>query len=156
MVPTERSYHKEYSRHVKYQNSSTHCSKVISKVKDFKKWVKLQSQGHRVKNNGTHGKVLLWNIKALILTVQKLWAMLKFQRGGQNYRIAELQSYRMTDRTKTIYLPIFDLGGIKICQWSGFDPEMQSTRTLISTQKSASLPLRYEIYENISPSVYLP
>ena len=32
--------------------------KVISKVKVFKKWVKLQGQGHRVKNNGTHGKVL--------------------------------------------------------------------------------------------------
>ena len=40
--------------HVKYQSSSTYCSKVISKVKDFKKWVKLQGQGHRVKNNGTH------------------------------------------------------------------------------------------------------
>ena len=44
---------------MKYQSSSTHCSKVISKVKDFfKKWVKLQGQGHSVKNNGTHGKVL--------------------------------------------------------------------------------------------------
>ena len=42
--------------HVKYQSSSTHCSKVISNVKVFKKWVKLQ--GHRVKNNGTNGKVL--------------------------------------------------------------------------------------------------
>ena len=39
-------------------SSSTHCSKVISKVKIFKKWVKLQGQGHRVKNNGTPGKVL--------------------------------------------------------------------------------------------------
>ena len=118
-----------------------------------------RSRSQVKKNNGPRGKVLsqrifMWNIKALALTVQKLFS--KFQRGGQNYRIAELQSYRMTDRTKTIYLPIFDLGGIKICQWSGFDPEMQSTRTLISTQKSASLPLRYEIYENISPSVYLP
>ena len=63
--------------HVKYQSSSTHYSKVISKVKVFRKWVKLQGQGHRVKNNGTHGKVLsqgilIWNIKALALTVQKL------------------------------------------------------------------------------------
>ena len=40
--------------HVKYQSSSTHCSKVISKVKDFKKWVKLLGQSHRVKNNGTN------------------------------------------------------------------------------------------------------
>ena len=40
--------------------------------------------------------LLMWNIKALALTVQKLLARLKFQRGGQNDR--------MTDRTKTIYL----------------------------------------------------
>ena len=95
--------------HVKYQRSSSHCSKVISKVKVFKKWIKLQGQGHRVKNNGNHRKVLsqgilMWNIKALALTVQKLLARLKFQRG---------QNYRMTDRTKTICPPIFDLGGIK-------------------------------------------
>ena len=51
--------------------------------------VKLQGQGHKVKKNGTHRKVLSqgilkWNIKALALTVQKLLARLKFQRGGQN------------------------------------------------------------------------
>ena len=39
-----------------YLSSSTRCSKVISKVKVFKKWVKLQGQGHMVKNIGTH-----WN-----------------------------------------------------------------------------------------------
>ena len=33
----------------------------------------------------------MWNIKALALTVQKLLARLKFQRGGQN------DSYRMTE-----------------------------------------------------------
>ena len=47
----------------------------------------------------------MWNIKALALTVQKLLARIKFQRGGQNDR--------MTDRTKTICSPIFDLRGIK-------------------------------------------
>ena len=46
---------------------------------------KLQGQGDNVKNNGTHGKVLLqgirvWNIKALALTVQKLLAKLKFSK----------------------------------------------------------------------------
>ena len=46
---------------MKYQSSSTHCSKVISKVKVFKK-------------------------KALALTVQKSLARLKFNRGGQNDR----------------------------------------------------------------------
>ena len=44
--------------HLKYQSSSFHCSKVINKVKVFKKWVKLQGQGHRLKNNGTNGKDL--------------------------------------------------------------------------------------------------
>ena len=73
--------------------------KVISKVKVFKKWVKLQGQGHRVKNNGIHGKVLsqgilMWNIKALALTVQKLLARLKFKRGGRNDRITEWQNDR--------------------------------------------------------------
>ena len=58
------------------------------------------SRGH--KNNGTHGKVLsqgilMWNIKALTLTVQKLLAKLKFQRGGQNDRMTEWQNDRMTE-----------------------------------------------------------
>ena len=75
---------------MKYQSSSTYCSKVISKVKVFQKWFKLQGQGHMV-DNGTHRKVLsqgiiMWNIKALALTVQKFLARLKFQRGGQNDR----------------------------------------------------------------------
>ena len=93
--------------HVKYQSSTTHCSKVISKVKVFQKWVKLKGQGHRLKNNGTHGKVLsqeifMWNIKALALSVQKLLVRLKFQRGGQNDR-----------QDKNNVSPIFYLGGIK-------------------------------------------
>ena len=43
LVPTKR-----------YQSSSTHCSEVLAKLKLKKKRVKLQSQGHSVKNNGTH------------------------------------------------------------------------------------------------------
>ena len=41
--------------HVKYKSSSTHRSKGMSKINwfFFQKWVKLQRQGHRVKNNGT-------------------------------------------------------------------------------------------------------
>ena len=30
---------------------------LIARLKFSKKWVKLQRQGHRVKTNGTHGKV---------------------------------------------------------------------------------------------------
>ena len=47
----------------------------------------------------------MWNMKALALTIQKLLARLKFQKGGQN----DL----MPDRTKTICPLIFDLRGIK-------------------------------------------
>ena len=80
--------------------------KVISKVKVLKKKVKLQFHGNIVKNNGTHPRVLsqgilMWNIKALALTVQKFLAKLNFQREGQNDR---------QDKNK---MPlIFDLGGI--------------------------------------------
>ena len=57
---------------MKYQSSNTHCSKVIGKVKVFKKCAKLRGQDQRVKYNGTHGKILsqgilMWNIKALVL-----------------------------------------------------------------------------------------
>ena len=67
---------------VKYQRSSTHCSKVISKVKVFTKLVKLQSQGNRVKNNGTRK-----GIKALALVVQTLLARLKLLKNGSNSKV---------------------------------------------------------------------
>ena len=47
---------------MKYQSSSTHCSKVMSNVKVFLKMGQLQGQGHSVKNNGTNGKVFIGNI----------------------------------------------------------------------------------------------
>ena len=77
---------------MKYQSSSTHCSNVVSKVKVFKKWVIHQGQGHGVKKNGTHGKVLsqgilMGNIKALALTVQKLLARLKFSKNGSYSKV---------------------------------------------------------------------
>ena len=64
----------------------------VQKFKFSKKWVKLQGQGHCVKNNGTHGKVLsqgilTWNIKALALNVQKLLARLKFSKNGSNSKV---------------------------------------------------------------------
>ena len=51
-------------------------------LKFSKKWVKLQ--GHKVKNVGTHGKILsqrifVWNIKAIELMFEKLLARLKFK-----------------------------------------------------------------------------
>ena len=69
---TERSYHKEYS-----------CE--ISKLYKFSppKWVKLQGQGHckkiMVPTVLSQG-ILMRNIKALALIVQKLLARLKFKK----------------------------------------------------------------------------
>jgi hypothetical protein len=43
---------------MKYKSPITYHSKDMTKVKVFKKWVKLQRQGHKVKNHGTTGKFL--------------------------------------------------------------------------------------------------
>ena len=67
--------------YVKYQSSISHCSKVISKFKVLKK-VKLQGQGHRVKNIGTNR-----NIKALAPTVQKLLPRFSFSKSRSNSKV---------------------------------------------------------------------
>ena len=89
---------------MKYKSSSTHCSKVISKIEVFKKRVKLQGQGHSVKYNGTHRKVLSQgifrlNIKVLALTVQELLARLKFSKKwfklqGQGHIVKKIGTHR--------------------------------------------------------------
>jgi hypothetical protein len=43
---------------MKYESPITRHSKNIANVKVFEKWVKLQGQGHKVKNFGTNRKVL--------------------------------------------------------------------------------------------------
>ena len=58
-APTERSNHKEYSC----------CSTVITKVKVFKTYVKLQGQGSIVKINGTQGEFLSHKILSLSLSL---------------------------------------------------------------------------------------
>jgi hypothetical protein len=54
LVPIERSCHKEHT----YEIPITYHSKDMARVKVFEKWVKLQGQGHKVKNFGTNRKVL--------------------------------------------------------------------------------------------------
>jgi hypothetical protein len=44
--------------YMKYKSPIIYHSKHIAKVKVFKKWVKLQGQGHKVKNHGTIRKFL--------------------------------------------------------------------------------------------------
>jgi hypothetical protein len=55
LVPTERSCHKEYT----YEIPITCHSKDMANVKVFEKWVKLQGQGHKVKNFGNQLKGLV-------------------------------------------------------------------------------------------------
>ena len=43
----------------------------------------------------------MWNIKALALTVQKLLARLKFQRGGEEDRMTEWQNDRQDKNNMT-------------------------------------------------------
>ena len=71
-----------------------------------------KGQGHRVKNNGTQGKVLsqgifMWKSNSST-HCSKVISMVKFSE-----RRTEWQNYKMTDRTKTICPPIFNLRGIK-------------------------------------------
>ena len=81
---------------MKYQSSSTHCSKVIIKVNVFKNGsnskVKVTGLKIMVPTEGFITGIFIWNIKVLALTVQKLSARLKFQRRGQNDRITEWQT----------------------------------------------------------------
>ena len=57
-VPTKRSYHQEYIFTRNIKALAITVQKLLERLKKKFKWVKLQGQGHRVKNNGTHGKVL--------------------------------------------------------------------------------------------------
>jgi hypothetical protein len=43
---------------MKYESPITYHSKDTANVTVFEKWVKLQGQGHKVKNFGTNRKVL--------------------------------------------------------------------------------------------------
>jgi hypothetical protein len=54
MAPLERSCRKKHT----YEIPITYHSKYMANVKVFEKWVKLQGQGHKVKNFGNNRKVL--------------------------------------------------------------------------------------------------
>ena len=69
--------------HVQYESPISSGQKVMAKVKLFQKYVKLQGQGHKVKNYDSMCKVFsqaihMCNTKALSLLVRKLWPRLKF------------------------------------------------------------------------------
>ena len=78
--------------HVQYENSITSGKKVMAKVKVFQKKVKLQGQGHEVKNYGTMWKVLsqgihMCNMKALSLLVRRFWPRLMFFKSRSNFKV---------------------------------------------------------------------
>ena len=92
---TERSCQKKYS--FRYQSPSTYHSKLMAKVKIFKKQVKCKGQGHKVKNFGNNRKglsqgILMSNIKVLVLTIQKLWPRLKFLKSTSNTKVTVTSS----------------------------------------------------------------
>jgi hypothetical protein len=72
---------------MKCESLITYHSKDMANIKVFEKWVKLQGQGHKIKNNGTDRMVVSYgkytrNMIALSLTIQKIWPMLKFLKSG--------------------------------------------------------------------------
>ena len=64
--------------HVKYESSTTHRSKVITKVKVFEKKIKIM-----VLPKGIH----MWNMKALAPINQKLWPRLKLLKSRSNSKV---------------------------------------------------------------------
>ena len=48
---------------VKYDSSNPHCSKLLATLEFSKEYVKLQGQGHSLKNVGISGKVLYIGLK---------------------------------------------------------------------------------------------
>ena len=78
--------------YVQYESPISSGKKVIAKGKVFQKKVKLQGQGHEVKNYGTMWKVLsqeifMCNMKALSLLVRWLWPRLKFFKSRSNFKV---------------------------------------------------------------------
>jgi hypothetical protein len=53
IIPIQRSCHKEHA----YEIPITYHSKDMTNVEIFEKWVKLQCQGHKVKNLSTNRKI---------------------------------------------------------------------------------------------------
>ena len=90
MAPCERSCHKE--THVQYESAISPGKKIMAKVKDFQNWVKLQGQGHEIKNYGIIEKVLsqgihMCNMKALSVLVRKVCQRLKVFKSRTNLKV---------------------------------------------------------------------
>ena len=83
--------------HVQCESSISSGNKGMAKVKVFRKYAKLQGQGHEVKNYGTMWEVLsqgihMCNMKGLSLLIRKLWPMLKFFKSRSNFKVKVMRS----------------------------------------------------------------
>ena len=93
---------------MQYESPISSGKKVMAKVKVFKKQVKLQSQGHKVKNYDTMLKVLsqgihMCNMKALSFLVRKLWPMLKFFKSRSNFKVKVTRSKIMVPSERSCH-----------------------------------------------------
>jgi hypothetical protein len=91
---------------MKYESPITCQSKDMANVKVFKKWVKLQGQGHKVKNYGTIRKVLIignTHMKSLSLTIQNVWPMIKFLKRGSNFKVKVTRSKILVPRESSCH-----------------------------------------------------
>ena len=90
LISEGKSQHKKCSRAIWNSNSYYLEERTNVNLIFFK--VKLQGQCHRVNYNGIYGKaffqgILKWKIKAIALTVQKLWARLNFSKNRSNSKV---------------------------------------------------------------------
>jgi hypothetical protein len=84
--------------HVKYESSTKHQSKVMTKVIVFEKEVKLQGQRLEGQSHGLKWKAMpeeihIWNMKALAPTNQTLWPKIKFFKGRPRSKIRGSRSW---------------------------------------------------------------
>jgi hypothetical protein len=79
---------------MKYESHITYHSKHMANDNVFGKRVKLQVQGHKVKNYGAMKVLVIKNthVKSLSLTIQKIWPMLKFLESGSNFKVKVTRS----------------------------------------------------------------
>ena len=80
--------------HVKYQSSNSHSSNIKSKIKVV--FFKSKSKVNKFQNIDNHRKVLskeilMWNIKAIAPTVQRLLARLNFSKSRSNSKVRDIQ-----------------------------------------------------------------
>ena len=99
----KRFYTKNRNIHVKYENAGNHCWNVISKVKVFKKWDKLQ--GHRSINFDTLGRVLSQGL--LMRNIKDHSQRLKFSKNRSNSKVKAKEVKKVGTHRRVLSREIF-------------------------------------------------